>query len=257
MNKFTNQNGLDLLKELPDNSIDLILTDPPYITSRSSGMHDYWLLQQGEIQHKDVSEKWGKKYAIQTDYGEWDSGFTLEQLNEFIKLFYKKLRPGGSCIVFFDFWKMESLSNMLTDVKFSKLRLIEWVKTNPMPTNQYATYLNGAREMAISCVKGSKATFNSKYDKGIYEYPIYQGKKGVDRIHPTQKSLPLFEELIKKHSNEGDIVVDPFGGAATSYLACLNTNRICFSSELDEEYYNKSLNRIKYYEERDSSYSSE
>ena len=72
-----------------------------------------------------------------------------------------------------------------------------------MPVNQNATYLSNAREMAISCVKGGKATFNSKYDKGIYEYPIYSGK---DRFHPTQKSLPLFEELIKKHSNPNDIV---------------------------------------------------
>ena len=108
-----------------------------------------------------------------------------------LREFYRVLKPGGSCIVFFDFWKMESLKNMLEDCKFSKLRLIEWVKTNPMPTNQYATYLNGAREMAISCVKGSKATFNSKYDKGIYNYPIYQGKKGVDRIHPNTKIIGI------------------------------------------------------------------
>ena len=85
MNILKNIEGLEMMSSIEDNSIDLILTDPPYITSRSSGMHDYWLLQQGEITHKDVSDKWGKKYAIQTDYGDWDKGFTLEILNEFVK----------------------------------------------------------------------------------------------------------------------------------------------------------------------------
>ena len=111
-----------------------------------------------------------------------------------------------------------------------------------MPINQKASYLSNAREIAISCVKGGKATFNSKYDKGIYKYPIYAGK---DRFHPTQKSLPLFEELIEKHSNKGDVIVDPYGGSATTYVASMNKNRICLSCEPDEEYYKKSLERIK------------
>ena len=55
--------------------------------------------------------------------------------------------------------QIETLTNLLS--KFSKHRFIEWVKTNPVPINQHATYLSNAREIAISCVKGGKATFNS------------------------------------------------------------------------------------------------
>ena len=116
---------------------------------------------------------------------------------------------------FFDLWKIETLSNLLEEVNFSKLRFIEWLKTNPVPVNQKSTYLSNAREIAISCVKGSKATFNSKYDKGVYEYPIYSGK---DRFHPTQKSLPLFEELIKKHSNEDLEIKSGYGSMLRSVL---------------------------------------
>ena len=134
---------------------------------------------------------------------------------------------------------METLKSLLS--KFSKHRLIEWINTNPMPINQHATYLSNAREMAISCVKGGKATFNSKYDNGIYEYPIYGGK---DRFHPTQKSLPLFEELITKHSNEGDIVVDPYAGSGTTALAAKNTNRIFICGEPDEDYFEKGHERV-------------
>ena len=233
---ITKQTDLELLSTIENNSVDLVLTDPPYIISKKSGMQVY----KDDLENGgEVDKKYGTKYAITTEFGEWDSSYTIENLEEVINEFYRILRPGGSCIIFFDLWKIETLTNLLS--KFSKHRFIEWVKTNPMPVNQKATYLSNAREIAISCVKGGKATFNSKYDNGIYEYPIYGGK---DRFHPTQKSLPLFEELITKHSNEGDVVVDPYAGSATTYVASMNTNRICLSCEPDEEYYKKSLERI-------------
>jgi len=106
--------------------------------------------------------------------------------------------------------------------KFKQIRLIEWIKTNPIPLNQSVNYLTNAREIAVLGVKGGKPTFNSKYDKGIYEYPIQSGK---DRFHPTQKNIKLFEDLIKKHSNEGDVVLDTFLGGGTTAIACKNTNR--------------------------------
>ena len=187
-----------------------------------------------------VDEKFGKKYAITTEFGEWDSSFTIDDLEKAINEFYRILRPGGSCIIFFDVWKIETLTNLLS--KFSKHRFVEWIKTNPMPVNQYATYLSNAREIAISCVKGGKATFNSKYDNGVYNYPIYGGK---DRFHPTQKSLPMFEELIKKHSNEGDTIVDPYAGSGTTAVAAINTNRIYVCCEPDDVYFEKGKVRCE------------
>lgn len=241
--QFYNKEGLTLLKELEDSTVDLVLTDPPYIISRESGMNNLF-------NSEDKSKaKYGDKFAIQTDYGDWDSKFTLDILNEFIQEYYRVLKPGGTCIIFFDLWKIESLKKLLEDSKFYKLRFIEWIKTNPVPINSKISYLTNSREIAICCNKKGKSTFNSKYDNGIYEYPIYQGVRNVDRIHPTQKSLPLFEDIIKKHTNENDIVLDTFGGSATTYIACLNSNRTCISSEVDVNYYNKSLNRIKYHME--------
>ena len=91
-------------------------------------------------------------------------------------------------------------------------------------------------------IKKSKPTFNSKYDKGIYNYPLQGGK---DRFHPTQKSLPLFEDLIQKHSNEGDIVLDCFAGSATTAIAAIKTNRKFNGCELDKEYFTKAKERIR------------
>jgi len=231
---------MELLSSIPNNSVDLVLTDPPYIISKASGMDKYKKHLDAGGEHAIHPDGSKNNLALHTEFGDWDKNYTIEDLEKSINEFYRILRPGGSCIIFFDIWKLETLNNMLS--KFTKHRFIEWIKTNPVPINSSATYLSNAREIAISCVKGGKATFNSKYDKGIYEYPIYSGK---DRFHPTQKSLPLFEELIKKHSNEGDIVVDPYGGSGTTAVACKSTNRVYISGEPDDEYFTKGEERIK------------
>jgi len=256
--RFDNSTDLELISTIESNSVDLVLTDPPYLISRKSGMQSHKDRKSGDEGYnqvskrkdkdgkilkdedgKDLETKYGRKFATATDFGTWDKDYTIEDLEKCINEFYRILRPGGSCIIFFDIWKIETLKDLL--VKFSKHRLIEWVKTNPVPINQYATYLSNSKEIAISCVKGGKATFNSKYDNGIYKYPIYSGK---DRFHPTQKSLPLFEDLIKKHSNEGDVVVDPYGGSGTTALASKKTNRIYISGEPSDEYFQKAMARI-------------
>jgi len=240
VSEFSNKNGIDLLSQLQDGCIDLVLTDPPYIISKKSGMDSLF--------NSDTnSEKYGNIYAIQTDYGVWDSEFTIEDLNIFIKEYYRVLKKGGTLIIFFDLWKIESLKILLENNKFEKIRFIEWVKTNPVPINQKVAYLSNSREIALFATKGSGNIFNSTYDNGIYQYPIYQGNRKIDRIHPTQKSLELFQNIIKKHTNVSDVVLDTFGGSATTYIASLKENRKCISCEIDENFYEKSLKRIDYH----------
>jgi site-specific DNA-methyltransferase (adenine-specific) len=91
---FHNINGLEMLKQIDSKSVDLVLTDPPYIISKKTGMD---ALFNADDATKDKA-KYGSKYAIQTDYGEWDSNFTLENLDEFIKEFSRVLKNGGSCL---------------------------------------------------------------------------------------------------------------------------------------------------------------
>ena len=240
VNEFSNKNGIDLLSQLQDGCIDLVLTDPPYIISKKSGMNSLF--------NSDItSEKYGNKYAIQTDYGVWDSEFTMQDLNIFIKQYYRVLKKSGTLIIFFDLWKIESLKVLLENNKFEKIRFIEWVKTNPVPINQKVAYLSNSREIALFATKGSGNTFNSNYDNGIYKYPIYQGNRKIDRIHPTQKSLELFQDIIKKHTNDGDVVLDTFAGSGTTYIASLKENRKCISCEIDPDFYEKSLKRIDYH----------
>jgi len=262
-----NIDGLEYISSLEDGSIDLILTDPPYITSRESGMNTLYNKvkdnEKNNVKSVKTEKEWndykkknninddknknnylqygtiyGKKYCVKTDYGDWDADFTLEILDKFIYFFYKKLKKGGTCIIFFDIWKITLLKEILEKHKFVQIRFIEWIKTNPQPLNSKTNYLTNCREIALVAVKGSKPVFNSSYDNGIYSFPLQGGK---NRFHPTQKSLPLFEELIKKHSNENDNILDPFLGGGTTAIACSNLKRNFYGSEINEEYYKKVL----------------
>tara|TARA_R110002110_G_scaffold59727_3_gene168826 strand:- start:3145 stop:3840 length:696 start_codon:yes stop_codon:yes gene_type:complete len=221
------QEGLQFLSEVSNNSVDLILTDPPYEISRPTG----FIASSGE--------KTIERFKMSYEFGEWDERST--NLAPFVAEFHRILRPGGTMIMFYDLWKITVLSEIMKTAKFKQLRFLEWVKTNPVPINSKLNYLTNSREIALSGVKRSKPTFNSKYDNGIYKYPIYHGK---DRFHPTQKSLPLFEELVQKHSSEGALVLDCFAGSATTALAARNTGRNFIGCEMNEEYYNKSKERL-------------
>ena len=269
-----NKDGLDYLYTIDNNSIDLVLTDPPYITSTETGMgnlhkqikenkekgieyvktEEEWnSVKDKYVGKKDMPEEtmkqnfmkygsiFGSKYSVQTEYGEWDTSFTMEILDNFISEYYKKLKKGGTMIIFFDIWKITPLKELMEKHKFKQIRFIEWIKTNPQPLNSKTNYLTNCREMALLGVKGGKPTFNSSYDNAIYQYPIQGGKK---RFHPTQKSLPLFEELIRKHSEEGDVVLDTFLGGGTTAIASKNTKRRFMGCEVSKEYYDKLMKLV-------------
>ena len=263
--EIQNMDGFQYLESIPNNSVDLILTDPPYIISKETGMNTHynnvkqneenniefvkteeeWELYkvENEIEDDENKEKYmkygtiyGKKYCVKTDYGDWDSEFTMELLDQFVCEYYKKLKKGGTLIIFFDLWKITLLKDIMEKHKFKQIRFIEWIKTNPQPINSSVNYLTNCREIALLGIKGAKPTFNSKYDNGIYMFPLQGGK---NRFHPTQKSLQLFEELIAKHSNENDLVLDTFLGGGTTAIACKNKKRRFKGCEISKEYIDK------------------
>jgi len=265
-----NREGLDYLSTIDNNSIDLILTDPPYIISKETGMNKLFNKikenDEKKIEFSKTEEDWnnykienkilnddnknnflkygtiyGKKYSVKTNYGDWDTNFTIELLEKFISEFYNKLKKSGTLIIFFDIWKISYLKEIMEKYNFKQIRFIEWIKTNPQPLNSNINYLTNCREVALIGIKGSKPTFNSKYDNGIYMYPLQGGK---NRFHPTQKNLKLFEELIIKHSNENDIILDTFLGSGTTAIACKNTKRHFKGCDISKEYIDQIMKLI-------------
>lgn len=234
MIKLYNDDCLNKMKDIPNNSVDLILTDAPYIISKPSNFHNGGAWNDSE----DIRKR---KTPPKTEFGEWDEeSLDLETL---MKEFYRVLKKHGTMIMFYDMWKIQELKEIAEKYKFKQPRLNIWQKTNPIPLNSKLNYLSNAREHFVSFVKVSKPTFNSEYDNGFYEYPICGGKERT--IHPTQKPLVFMEDLVKKHSNEGDLVLDMFMGSGTTGVACKNTNRKFIGIELDKEYFEIAKGRIE------------
>jgi DNA modification methylase len=224
------------LSKIKSNSVDLILIDPPYLISRDSNFKNY-----SENTSKELVSKYGN---ISIDFGDWDK----EELNWdiLLKEYYRILRKGGTLLTFYDIWKANEIKESADKYKFKQPRVSCWTKTNPVPINSKVNYLSNANEYFFSFVKGGKPTFNSKYDNGLYSYPICHGKERYK--HPTQKPLRLIKDLIEKHSNPGDLVLDTFAGTGTTAHACILSDRKYIMIEKDEEYFKiieERLNNIK------------
>ena len=233
--KFSIFNGdcIEKLKDIKSNSIDLILTDMPYIISKKSGFNKggAW---------NNTKDKRCRKTPPKTDFGSWDKEpLDLESL---ISEFKRILKNSGTLIMFYDIYKMQELKECAEHFKFKQPRLCIWQKTNPVPINSKINYLSNSREYFISFVKGSKPTFNSQYDNGCYLYPICGGKERT--IHPTQKPLSLMDELILKHSNEGDVVLDCFMGSGSTGVSAVKNKRYFIGVEKEKIFFDISYNRL-------------
>lgn len=225
LNQLIHDDCLNILPKIEKNSIDLILTDAPYFISKESNY--------------TKSNKVYKYNKLSIDFGEWDS----EDLNlDFIFSEYKRiLKQGGVLIFFYDIWKANEIKELGEKYKFTQPRICQWVKNNPTPINSNANYLSNAVEYFFTLTKGRNATFNSQYDKGIYNF----AKCGKGKTeHPTEKPLDLFKALIEKHSNKDDVVLDTFGGSGTTAQACVELERNFILIEKNLDYYNICKQRL-------------
>lgn len=206
---------------IEDSSIDLILTDPPYNISRESGFKS---VKEGE-----------QRFAIDTEF-EWDVPFDLGAL---CRESYRALKRHGTAIIFYDYWKLESLAVAMKTVGFKQLRQITWRKKNPVPINSKRNYLTNAKEMAVLGVKAGLPTFNSEYDRGEYTFAMPRNRR-----HQAQKPLPLIKNLICKHSDIHDTVLDPFMGSGVTAIACLEEKRDFMGCDINPKFVSEAQDWI-------------
>ena len=225
--EFFNCDYKDLIAnfEKENTQIDCILTDPPYNISRT---------------HQLGFSNMGRSGM---NYGEWDYGFNQ---TDWIKDCVKFLKNGGSIIIFNDWKNLSFITQMLENCGCAIKDLLRWEKANPMPRNVNSRYVIDF-EVAVWAVKGKgKWTFNKpseiSYLRAVFKSGVVLG--GKNRIHPTQKHLGVVEEILKIHTNEKDLVFDPFCGSGTTAVACVNLGRRFIGSEIDENYFNKARKRI-------------
>lgn len=215
----------DLIKDIDSKSISLIIVDPPFCISKKSNFKNHNKL---------------RKYEISIDFGDWDK----EDIdwNILFKEYYRILKYGGTLIIFYDIWKSGIIRESADRFKFKQPRVCSWQKTNPVPVNSKINYLSNSTEYFFTFTKGKNPTFNSEYDNGVYKYPICHGKERFK--HPCQKPISLISELILKHSNPGDVVLDNFAGTGTTAHSCALNNREYISIEKDDVYFEIMKKRI-------------
>ena len=232
MNKLILGDSTIELKNIKSGSIDFICTDLPYGISRKSGYVN------NSPDKLDYIAKYGKH---KIDFGEWDTKDI--DLNELANEYFRILRDGGVVVIFYDIWG----STMIKDAfkKFKQPRVLEWIKTNPVPINSKLNFLSNAKEYMFSFVKKSKPTFNSEYNVGSFSFPIVHGK--VRTEHTTQKPVQLIKELIEIYTTEDMTVLDSTAGSMTTAIACIDTNRKYICIEQNPAYFRMGEARVNNY----------
>ncbi|WP_176307847.1 DNA-methyltransferase [Burkholderia sp. R-40] len=219
---FQNACCTKFLPTVPDASVNLVLIDPPYLISDPN--------ERDTGTFKDLDAR--------RNFGEWDH--KDESLPGTIEHAKRILVPGGRIVCFYDFWKITPLRDMLLRNGFKQLRRIQWLKENPMPVGAALNTLAGTAEMAATAVKGGNATFNGYCHDGLFYADIVRSA----RLHPTQKPLELFKELIRLYTNPGDTVLDCYAGSGTTGVAAIQTGRHFIGCERDSEFFEAAEARI-------------
>jgi len=218
LNKIYNSECLLGMKQILDNSVDLIVTDPPYLIK-------YKTKNRKNKQHKFCSEILGDN----------DEQLIIDYISEC----YRILKKDSAMYIFCSSKKIEIFKIELQK-KFNIKNIIIWVKNNGTMGDLSAQFMQ-KYEMIILVNKGRKK-FNGKRITDVW---LFDRVKGNKQLHANQKPLELIEQCIIKHSNENDIVFDGFMGSGTTAIACINTNRNFIGFELDKEYFDIAVKRIE------------
>lgn len=256
LNTIYNEDCLEGMKRIPDKSIDLTVTSPPYDNLRS---------------YKGNNDSWNQEV--------WES--VIEEL-------YRVTKDGGVVV-----WIVRdaTVKGSETGTSFKQALYFKevgfnihdtmiWSKWSPFPDRtrynqsfEYMFVLSKGRPVAINLIKdkpnkhyGEKVHGTTR-EKNGKTYELHGKKKGktINKYgvrlniwtntptmsskertgHPAQFPLSLAEDHIISWSNEGDVILDPFMGSGTTAIACLNTNRHYIGIEIDETYHKLSLERIE------------
>lgn len=206
-----NGDCLELADKIPDNSVDLIATDPPYNISRDTKI----LRRRG---------KFGTAQTIDLDFGDWDHHSIMPE--NWIPAYSKKLKDNGVFITFYDKRNISYVCDILEELGLVIRHVAGWHKQNPAPQARKVKWQN-ALELFVIATKNKGTGHHYNYEEGqghdVITTPICQGKERLN--HPTQKPEALFESIIKWWSFEGDIVLDPFAGTGTTGIVAKKLGR--------------------------------
>lgn len=258
--KVYNMDCLDIFKEIPSESIDLVITDPPYrlqaggvtviergneckgiLNKRRSGVvvqgndNDFYLCGRS-------SKKWVKKNGSMPSAVKSGKMFENNDIEfaEWLPEVYRVLKKGTHCYIMINSRNIKELQTEAEKVGFAFQNLLVWDKSNMSGTpNKY--YMQKC-EFILMLSKRPARNINDMGTSNLLKCPNIIGK-GED-YHPTAKPVSLMEVLIRNSSNKGDIVLDPFCGGGSTLVAARNLARHYIGFEIDEQYYNMTFRNL-------------
>ncbi len=209
---------LEKMKDIPDGSIDMILTDPPYRVV-SGG--------QTKTASSFCSLGWNNDGKI---FKENDFSYGIDFLN----LLHLKMKEETHIYWFTNFLNLTEFLDIFSKSNFYVHNLLIWEKNSVV--NRW--YMKNC-EYVIFAKKGKAKAIKDKSSKTIHKFNNVKNK-----LHPTEKPIDLLEFYIKNSSNDGDTILDPFMGSGTTGVACQNLDRRFIGIEKDETYFNIAKQRL-------------
>lgn len=235
-----NADCIDIIPQIPDNSIDAIFADPPYFLSNGG-----------------ISVQSGKQVCV--DKGDWDKGGTPEHIYKFnrhwLELCRPKLKDNGTIWISGTYHNIFTVQRCLQELGYKVLNIITWQKTDP-PPNLSCRYFNFSTELIIWARKSEKVPHKFNYDimkkingdkqmTDVWRLPAVGKWEKTCGKHPTQKPLRLLYRIILASTDKNGTILDPFAGSSTTGIAANLLGRNFIGIEKEKEFYDLSIARRK------------
>ena len=230
-----NDNCIEAMKSIGDNTIDLIITDPPYNLGNFMKDRDTNLKKMRDNFFGDAG--WDNM-----DISEWS-----ESMEQFFESAARVMKKGGSIIVFMAIIKVETVIKLAEKYGFYYKTTGIWHKKNPMPRNMNLHFVNSTEAWIYFTYKTRTGTFNNN-GAVLHDFvetsvtPNGERKYGK---HPTQKPESLMRHFVDVLSNVDDNILDPFMGSGTTGVAAKKAGRNFIGIELSKEYFDMASQRIQ------------
>jgi site-specific DNA-methyltransferase (adenine-specific) len=231
----------EILPKIKDNSIDCIITDPPYFLSNDG-----------------ITCKSGKMVSV--NKGLWDKNTEFEEIYNFnynwILESYRILKEGGTLWVSGTYHNIYIIGSIIQSFKdFRILNNITWIKTSP-PPNLSCRFFTHSTETILWIRKGKKSKHNFNYqlmkktnnDKQMKDVWTIGRPKKIEKEfgkHPTQKPEEIIERMVLSSTNENDLILDMFCGSGTTGVVSIRNKRKFIGIDMSNEYIQITEKRIK------------
>jgi site-specific DNA-methyltransferase (adenine-specific) len=229
VNKVHRMDAVEGLKKIPDGSVDLVITDPPYNIADAS----------------KLTVRKGKVITTMEAWGAWDSlhPFDYEVLMmQLLSQCYRVLKPGGAMYLFTAREQNAFFIRKAVERGFTYRNVIAMVKRNPLPSFFKNCWRSGF-DLCMYLTKGKTRTFNFTSQQDLNSvYPYGSNFKSTD--HPTEKPIGLIRRYVAISSNPGDLVLDPFMGSGTTAVAAKQLGRRYLGFDTNADYIEMAEKRI-------------